>query len=144
MDSISEALITEQSSLWREYALALGQVGASAIMPVVARVAGKGKQEQARAAWALGYIAGQGGRKSVETLSRGKDESVAKVAHSALQLESGLRAGTIGTERDPVQSLFSDAFYSCLAGAGLTASSAEISGHAVQLDENDMLEANEG
>jgi hypothetical protein len=143
VDSVSEALMTESGSLWREYALALGQVGASAIMPVVARVAGKGKREQARAVWALGYIAGQGGRKSVETLSRGKDASVAKVALSALELEGRLRAGSIATDRDRELSRLSEAFYSCLSGVVLTASTAEISGQAMLLDEADLLEASD-
>ncbi len=143
IDSICEALMTEEGSLWREYALALGQVGATAIMPVVARVSGKGKLEQARAVWALGYIAGQGGRKSVETLSNGKDVAVATVASSALELEARLRDGTIATERDPVQSQFSEAFYSCLSGVALGSSSAEISGQSMLLDEHDLLEASD-
>jgi hypothetical protein len=143
VDSICAALMTEEGSLWREYALALGQVGAAAIMPVVARVAGHGKLEQARAVWALGYIAGQGGRKSVETLSKGRDATVAKVAHSALELEGRLREGTIATERDPAQSQFSEAFYSSLSGVVVANSSAEISGQAMLLDEHDLLEASD-
>ena len=79
----------------------------------------------------------------METLSRGRDKLVAEVAISALELEGRLRAGTISTGRDKVQSTFSEAFYSCLSGVVLTASSAEISGHAVQLDETDLLEASD-
>ncbi len=143
IDSISEALMSEEGSLWREYAMALGQVGATAIMPVVARVAGKGKREQARAVWALGYIAGQGGRKSIETLAKGKDATVAQVATSALELEGRLRDGSIATERDPLQSVFSEAFYASLSGVVGPLPTAEITGQAMQLDEGDLLEASD-
>ncbi len=141
IDSTCENLIASEGTIWREYAVALGHVGSSAVMPLVARIAGSGQRGQARAVWALGYIALGGASKPVETLAKGRDQAVSHVARSALELRQRLQDQTIGSERSAVEQEFTDAFFAALGGQNPGYASADLSGPAMLLDEADLIEA---
>ncbi len=143
VDIICEDLMKDEGSMWREYAVALGRVGSSAIMPIVARLRSQGKRAQARAVWTLGYIAAQGARKPVETLANGRDAKVAQTASSALELMGRLQKGDIVVERSASEQLYSESFYRALTGEQLGYASSEMSGPAMLLDDTDLIEAME-
>ena len=86
------SLMTNEGTMWREFAVALGRVGSSAVMPLVARIGSSGQRGQARAVWALGYMALGGASKSVETLAK-------EVASASLELRERLRTDSVKVER---------------------------------------------
>lgn len=141
IDSICEAIMADEDTMWREYAYALGRVGSSAIMPLVARMSSQGQRGQARAVWSLGYIAAQGARKPVENLARGRDAQVAQVASAALELSSRIQAGSVAAERDASEQAYSERFYRALSGTHRGYAGSDRSGPAMLLDEGDLMEA---
>ncbi len=141
IDSTCESLMTTEGTIWREYAVALGYVGSSAVMPLAARISAGGQRGQARAVWALGYIAVGGASKPVETLAGGRDQSVSHVARSALELSQRLGDKSINSERSAIEQEFTDAFFAALSGNNPGYASADLSGPAMLLDEGDLIEA---
>lgn len=143
IDFICEALMRDEGTMWSEYAVALGRVGSSAIMPLVARIADQGERGQTRAVWPLGYIAAGGARKPVATLAAGRDAQVAKAASAALTLADSLLEGSVRAERDTSEQAFSERFYQARAGTQSPYVGADTSGPAMLLDEGDLMEASE-
>lgn len=141
IDSTCESLMTSEGTIWRELAVALGRVGSSAVMPLVARISASGQRGQARAVWALSYMALGGASKPVETLAGGRDQAVSHVAKSALELRQRLQDKSIDSERSAVEQEFTEAFVAAVLGKNPGYASADLSGPAMLLDEADLIEA---
>ncbi len=139
IDSICESLVRSEGTLWHEYAIALGRVGASAVMPLVARIAQAGEQGEQRAVWALAYVAHNGASKPIETLSLGRDKTVSRVASASLELAERLGNGHEDGERTVTEQAFTEAFLRAIAGESVGYASAELSGPAMILDEADLI-----
>jgi hypothetical protein len=141
IDSTCESLMTSEGTIWREFAVALGRVGSSAVMPLVARIGASGQRGQARAVWALSYMALGGASKPVETLAGGRDQAVSHVAKSALELRQRLQDKSIESERSAVEQEFTEAFTAAVLGKNPGYASADLSGPAMLLDDADLIEA---
>ncbi len=139
IDSICESLVSSEGTLWHEYAIALGRVGSSAVMPLVARIAQAGEQAEHRATWALAYIARDGASSPIETLSIGRDKTVSRVASASLELAEKLYDGHEDAERAVTDQAFTEAFLRAIAGESVGYASAELSGPAMVLDEADLI-----
>ncbi len=143
IDTTCDLLMSDTHEIWHELAIAIGKVGSSAIMPLVARIASRGDLNgQKRGVWALAYIVSEGTDKPVTTLSKGKDTRVAQVALAALDLGKRISLGqaAIAAERGDWQRAFSSRFYQASIGKPSYHSNTEISG-AMLLDESDLIEA---
>ncbi|MCP4446893.1 MAG: hypothetical protein GY811_16315 [Myxococcales bacterium] len=141
IDSTCESLMASEGTIWREYAIAIGRVGAPAVMPLVARIGKSGKRGQARAVWGLAYLARGGASGPVETLARGRDQVVSQVATASLELRQRLADKTIQVERSAAEQEFTEAFLGALEGGNPGFASADLSGPAMLLDESDLIEA---
>lgn len=139
IDSVCELLVSCEGLLWHELAVALGHVGESAVMPIVARVAQGDEQTATRGGWALAHIAALGGTKPVETLSQSKNSNVARVATAALELGKKIRRGDWATiKRGDTERAFTTHFYQSRQFEKRAQS--ELSG-PMMLDESDLMEA---
>jgi len=141
IDSICESLMGSEGTIWREHAFALGTVGSSAVMPLVARIASASRQGQSRAVWALAYIAHGGGEKPVSTLARGRDQAVSRIANAALELRQRLADNNAPAERTQSEQQFTETFYRAISGESPGYASADLSGPSMLLDEHDLIEA---
>lgn len=139
IESVCELLMTESAPIWREIAWALGQLGAFAVMPLVACVADYGPQGRDRAALALAHITAQGARRPVETLAGGRDPLVAAAARHALELVENLGPTTDG--RRVEERAFTDVFFRAVHNDSAGYASAEASGPAMLLDDTDLVDA---
>ena len=110
-------------------------------MPLVARIGASGQRGQARAVWALSYMALGGASKPVETLAGGRDQAVSHVAKSALELRQRLQDKSIESERSAVEQEFTEAFTAAVLGKNPGYASADLSGPAMLLDDADLIEA---
>lgn len=142
IDSVSEMLMTDDGTLWQEFAWGLGQVGSSAVMPVVARIGGYGEQGKARGAWALARIAAGGGLKGIKTLQAGRNKVVASTATRAVEIAEKVASGG-ACKREPSQKSFTEHYYQALEGKADTPVIGEASGPAMLLEDGDLLEAEE-
>ncbi len=141
VDLLCESLMTGEGTLWREYAVALGRVGSSAVMPLASRLRDADQRGQARAVWALGYVVLGGASKPVETLAGGRDQSVSHVARSAIELSQRIQSEAVNPERSAIEHEFTDAFVAALGGANPGYAPADLSEPAMMLDDADLIEA---
>ncbi len=146
IEAICDLLLSEPTEIWRELARSVGEVGAGAVMSLLARLKDQGDAGRERAAWALAHVAARGGEAHVETLSHGRDPVAAGVARHALQLVDLARTDdrTVRGADQPrevtVNRAFSRKFFEALdrlAGADAE----EDEDDALLLDEADLIEA---
>lgn len=155
--AVIELLLTEPTDIWREVARAVGQVGATALMPLASHYGRLGDratpQHAERVAWAMAHVGVRGGKGAIETMANGASV-VAPVARKALELlalaandqVSGKPGDAPNANRDvTVNRAFSRQFFQAVAAgnpeAGKEAlAQLDASSPMEMLDEDDLIE----
>jgi len=154
VEAVCDLLVSEPTEIWREIARAVGQAGPSAVMSLASRLstvanqidsAGPDADLQERIAWALAFVAAEGGQQPVSTLASGRDPAASVVAGRALELlatakeENQALRGAEAPREQTVNRAFTRRFFQALEGAGGEGTGGP--GEAVLLDEADLIDA---
>ena len=86
VEVLCDLLFAEPTDIWREVARAIGDVGAPALMSLVARIARQPEERHDRGAWALAHLVARGAGSAVEALAEGRDPVAASAARRGLEL----------------------------------------------------------
>jgi hypothetical protein len=141
IEAICDHLLSEPTSIWRELARSVGEVGPAAVMSLVARLREQDDQGRERIAWALANVAARGGSGPIETLSHGRDPVAAGVARHALELaplaknDDHAVRGPSAPRDQTVNRAFSRKFFEAM-----NRESATDDDDALLLDEADLIE----
>ena len=152
IEALSDQLLSEPTSLWKEIARGLGMAGPPAIMSLASRLSEQDISKRERVSWALAHIAVRGGTKLIERMASGRDSVASAVARRALELrevavEDDVNVRGQHTPSDQtVNRAFSRQFFQALEATapvseGRPERPAEMSSPALVLDEADLLEA---
>ncbi len=153
VEAVCDLLVSEPTEIWREVARAVGHAGPAAVMSLASRLSSASSQPEnggaagdirERIAWALAYVAAEGGQQPVTTLAGGRDPLASSVATRALELTVSAREenrelkGTEPPREQTVNRAFTRRFFQALEGAGRDGAK---SSEAVLLDEADLIDA---